>query len=62
MLKSYMSSPNWWKKTRVQKGLRKSELARKAGVSSKTIMRLESGDPSITEETKSKIRNALTHK
>ena len=54
-----MSSENWWKKTRVKLGLRKVELAKKAGVSSRTLMRLEAGDRSITEETKSKVRNAL---
>jgi len=55
-----MASVNPWKKKRLKLGLRKAELARKAGLSSRTIMRLESGDLSITEETKSKVRIALT--
>jgi predicted transcriptional regulator len=55
-----MSPVNWWKKTRVKLGLRKAELARKAGISTRTIARLESGDKSITAETKSKVRIALT--
>jgi DNA-binding XRE family transcriptional regulator len=55
-----MATVNPWKQKRVKLGLRKAELARKAGLSSRTIMRLESGDPAITEETKSKIRIALS--
>jgi predicted transcriptional regulator len=55
-----MPAVNWWKKTRVKLGLRKTELARKAGLSARTIVRLESGDKSITEETKSKVRIVLT--
>ena len=57
-----MSSTGWWRKQRVKLGLRKVELAKEAGLSTRTILRLESGDPSITEETKSKVRNALTEK
>lgn len=61
LLKSHiMASTNWWKKTRVKLGLRKTELARKAGLSARTIVRLESGDKSITDETKSKVRIVLT--
>jgi predicted transcriptional regulator len=55
-----MHPSNTWKRRRVKLGLRKAELARKAGLSTKTIARLESGDPSISEETKSKVRIALT--
>lgn len=50
---------DWWRKQRVKLGLRKVELAKKAGLSVRTIMRLEAGDPSITEESRSKVRNAL---
>lgn len=51
-----MATSNSWKNKRVKLGLRKTELARKAGISSRTIMRLELGDPSVSEETKSKVR------
>jgi len=59
LLSFCMPSANSWKKRRVRLGFRKEELARKAGISSRTIMRLESGYPGITEETKSKVRIAL---
>jgi transcriptional regulator with XRE-family HTH domain len=48
-----------WRNERVKKGLRKEELAKLAGVSARTISRLEGGDASVTDVTKSKIRNAL---
>jgi len=48
-----------WHDERVKKGLRKEELSKLAGVSARTISRLERGDSSVTDETKSKIRNAL---
>jgi DNA-binding XRE family transcriptional regulator len=54
-----MANVNSWKKLRVKLGYRKEELARKAGISSRTIIRLEAGDPSVSPETKSKIKNAL---
>jgi predicted transcriptional regulator len=57
-----MNSGIWWKKKRVKMGFRKVELARMAGLSPTTIIRLESGDTSITEETKSKVRNILDRK
>ena len=55
-----MASALSWKKRRVRLGFRKEELARKAGISSRTIMRLESGHPGVTEETKNKVRIALS--
>jgi DNA-binding XRE family transcriptional regulator len=57
-----MSADNWWKKTRVKLGLRKTELAKKTGLSTRTILRLESGDESITEETKNKVKIVLKAK
>ena len=54
-----MSRKTSWEKLRVKLGYRKEELARKAGISSRTIMRLEAGDPGVSPETKSKIKNAL---
>jgi len=57
-----MIPKDWWRKQRIHLGLRKVELARKAGVSVRTIMRLESGDATITAETKSKVRIALKKK
>ncbi len=58
-LKRGMISEILWRDERVKKGLRKEELARRAGVSARTISRLEGGDSSVTDETKSKIRIAL---
>jgi DNA-binding XRE family transcriptional regulator len=57
-----MGADNWWKKARVKLGLRKTELAKKAGLSTRTILRLESGDESITEETKNKVKIGLKAK
>ena len=57
-----MALDNWWKKARVKRGLRKTELAKKTGLSTRTIHRLESGDRSISEETKSKVRIVLKAK
>ena len=54
-----MKSEISWREERVKLGLRKEELAKRAGVSARTISRLEKGDSSITDETKSKIRIAL---
>jgi transcriptional regulator with XRE-family HTH domain len=49
---------NLVKATRLSKGLNKSQLAREAGVSSRTIDRAESGEK-INEVTQHKIANAL---
>ncbi len=54
-----MSRWKSWEKRRVGLGLRKTELAKKAGVSIRTIYRLEAGETSISEETKNKIKLAL---
>lgn len=54
-----MNSDISWSHERVKRGLRKQELAKLAGVSARTISRLESGDSSVTEETRAKIRIAF---
>lgn len=55
-----MKPKNNWQRKRVKLGLRIVELAKYSGLSAKTIARLESEDPTITEVTKSKVRIALS--
>lgn len=57
-----MIPKKWWQKRRIELGLRKVELAEKAGISVRTVFRLEAGDSSISEETKSKVRIVLSGK
>lgn len=53
------SSANEWKQARIATGMTAAELARKAGVSAKTLDRLEKDNPAVKPEMRSRVLNAL---